>query len=247
MRSDPPGAGVATCRFLILSVIAAMLPAVAAAADPVFTPYEATYEGKISVVPVRAELTLSEADGVWRFVSTARTRGWAAWKKGEIEEASRFRLGDGRPQPLSFTRRDGFSEKDRNLESRFETTEVVSLFRGEELREPLTAPAYDLLTLRLVLRLDLAGDRLAPRYDIIDSRGRLRPVEVRRLGEERIRTGMGEVDTVKLEYVTGSDRRLVVWMAPAWAFEVVRLEQFRDGKLRGWLSLRSRSLSSQAD
>ena len=232
---------------LILAAFMVLMPAVHATADPVLTPYEATYEGKISVVPVRAELTLSEEEGVWRFVSTARTRGWAAWKKGELEEASRFRLADGRPEPLSFTRRDGFSEKDRNLESRFEATEVVSLFRGEELRESLEGPVYDLLSLRLVLRLDLARDGLAPGYDIIDSRGRLRPVEIRRLGEERVRTGLGEVDAVKLEYVTGSDRRLVVWMAPAWGYEVVRLEQFRDGKLRGWLALRSRSLSSPAD
>ena len=96
----------------------------------------------------------------------------------------------------------------------WEDGEVVSVYRGDTVVHAADGVVYDLLSLRLALRLDLAGDRLPPRYEVVDGRGRLRTIEVVRAGTESVRTGLGRVDAERLEYSTRSDRRYVVWFAP---------------------------------
>ena len=206
-------------------------------------PFTHVYRGKISFVPVEAVFTLDrDAEGQWRFDSVSRTRGWAAWKKGEIAESSRFELTDDGLRPLTYRKLDGFSERDRNVETRFARGEVSSLYRDDTIvHSAQDGPVYDLLSLRLALRLDLARDRLADRYQVVDGRGRLRVITIRRHGAEAISTGFGRIEAERLEYSTRSDRRYVVWFAPELDHVLVRLEEHRDGRLRGWLTLSSRT------
>ena len=204
-------------------------------------PFTHVYRGKISFVPVEAVFILDrDAEGQWRFDSVSRTRGWAAWKKGAIEESSRFELADQGLRPLTYRKLDGFSDRDRNVETRFARGEVISVYRGDTIvHSEHDRPVYDLLSLRLALRLDLARDRLAERYEVVDGRGRLRTITISRHGVEAISTGLGKVEAERLEYSTRSDRRYVVWFAPALDHVLVRLEEHRDGRLRGWLTLSS--------
>jgi hypothetical protein len=206
-------------------------------------PFTHIYRGKISFVPVEAAVTLDrDDDGRWRYHSVSRTRGWAAWKKGEIEELSRFELDGQGLRPLIYRKLDGFSDRDRNVETRFTRGEVVSVYRGDTIvHSDGNGPVYDLLSLRLALRLDLTRDRLAERYEVVDGRGRLRTITISREGAEAISTGFGRIEAERLEYSTRSDRRYVVWFAPALDHVLVRLEEHRDGRLRGWLTLSSRS------
>ena len=206
-------------------------------------PFTHFYRGKISFVPVEAVVTLDrDDDGQWRFDSVSRTRGWAAWKKGEIDESSRFELTGEGLRPLTYRKLDGFSDRDRNVATRFARSEVSSVYRGDTIvHSAQDGPVYDLLSLRLALRLDLARDRLAERYEVVDGRGRLRTITISRHGAEAISTGFGRIEAERLEYSTRSDRRYVVWFAPELDHVLVRLEEHRDGRLRGWLTLSSRA------
>jgi hypothetical protein len=205
-------------------------------------PFTHVYRGKISFVPVEAAVTLERDDDGWRFDSVSRTRGWAAWKKGEIEESSRFELTGEGVRPLTYRKLDGFSDRDRDVETRFARGEVSSLYRGGTIvHSGQDGPVYDLLSLRLALRLDLARGRLAERYEVVDGRGRLRTITISRHGAEAISTGFGRIEAQRLEYSTRSDRRYVVWFAPELDHVLVRLEEHRDGRLRAWLTLSSRT------
>ena len=206
-------------------------------------PFTHVYRGKISFVPVEAAVTLArDDDGEWRYDSVSRTRGWAAWKKGEIEESSRFTLTDEGLRPLTYRKLDGFSDRDRNVETRFTRGEVSSVYRDDTIvHSAQDGPVYDLLSFRLALRLDLARGRLAERYEVVDGRGRLRSITISRHGAEAISTGFGRIEAERLEYSTRSDRRYVVWFAPELDHVLVRLEEHRDGRLRGWLTLSSRT------
>ena len=48
---------------------------------------------------------------------TAWRNCWAAWKKGEIEESSRFELTGEGVRPLTYRKLDGFSDRDRDVEA----------------------------------------------------------------------------------------------------------------------------------
>jgi hypothetical protein len=223
-----------------VALVCSLFAGLAAAGE--LAPYRHVYHGKVSFVPVAAELVLTrEEDDVWQFRSVSRTRGWAAWKKGSVDETSRFELAGEGLRPLTYAKLDGFSDRDRNVETRFEDGEVVSVYRGDTVVHAADGVVYDLLSLRLALRLDLAGDRLPPRYEVVDGRGRLRTIEVVRAGTESVRTGLGRVDAERLEYSTRSDRRYVVWFAPELEHALVRLEEHRDGRLRAWMTLYSRA------
>jgi hypothetical protein len=154
-------------------------------------PFTHFYRGKISFVPVEAVVTLDrDDDGQWRFDSVSRTRGWAAWKKGEIDESSRFELTGEGLRPLTYRKLDGFSDRDRNVATRFARSEVSSVYRGDTIvHSAQDGPVYDLLSLRLALRLDLARDRLAERYEVVDGRGRLRTITISRHGRRRSAPG----------------------------------------------------------
>lgn len=216
-----------------------------AAAAAGLEPTTERYRGQVGLIPVAAETRLEPAaDGTWRYASVVRTRGWAAWKRGTLEETSQLRPDAEGLVPLVYRKRDGLGERDRDIETRFGAGEVVSRYRDETLRHPRAGPVYDLLTLRLVLQRDVAAGRLADRYPIVDGRGEVRTVVVRRVGTETIETGLGAVDAVRLEYVTRSERRYVLWFAPALDHALVRVEQHRADRLRGWLVLAEREAAS---
>lgn len=219
----------------------ALLLAAAAGAEAGPAPVAEDYLGRIGIVPVRAATRLvPEGEGIWRFESVVRTRGWAGWKKGAVAETARIATAGDALRPLSYAKRDGLSDRDRDIELRFEEGAVLATYRGETRRLAAAGPVHDLLSLRLVLQRDLAAGGLADAYDVVDGRGELRRIEVRHTGSGTVATGLGELAAARLEYVTGSDRRYVLWFAPALDHALVRLEQHRGGRLRGWLVLEAR-------
>ena len=229
------GLGRSQRVFVVACVVASgLLASYDSSAEPATfpVPHEVVYTGKVSVAPVRARIRLTVSDdGRWAFQSRVGTRGWMAWKKGEISETSEFLVDGNRVASASYIKKDGFSDKDRNIETRFDDGRVVSNYRGEEIAHLVDGPVYDLLNLRIVLMSDLAHDRLQEHYQIVDGKGRLKTLAVRRVGEEKTKTKQGEFDTVRLEY-DDDDKRFLVWIAPALDYQIVRIEQYKEGKLK---------------
>ena len=84
----------------------------------------------------------------------------------------------------------------------------------------------------------MALDRRADTYRIVDDKGRVRDVSVEYLGNGELETGVGPVQTARIEYVEArKDRRYRAWLAPALGGVIVRLEQYEEGELRGSLEL----------
>lgn len=221
-----------------------------AATDPVYAtateewpaalaPYAATYKASVRLVPAWVEVRLQpEADGSMAFRSEVRGRGWASLRKGRIVENSRLRVDGDTLRPVRYEMRNGFSKKDRNIVTRFaHDNAAVSSYRGDELPVQAEGPLVDLLSLRLMLSTDLAHDRLAQTYAVVDGKGRLKTIEVTDAGTETLETGAGEFEARRLEYVSGQDRRFVIWLAPKLDYQMVRFEQYEDDRLRGRLVL----------
>jgi hypothetical protein len=203
-----------------------------AASDAVLVPHETVYKGKASAAPVRVRMRLeTTADDRWVYESKVGTRGWLAWKKGEIRETSEFSFADKQIVSTAYRKKDTFSKKDRDVETHFSGDQVVSIYRGDEIVHKVVDPVFDLLNLRIKLMTDLALDSLQTNYQVVDGKGRLKKLEVRRVGEETVATKQGEYDTVRLEY-DDDDKRFVIWIAAALDYQLVRIDQYEEDRLK---------------
>ena len=224
---------------VVCVVAGGLLASVCSSAESgsLLVPHETVYKGKVGAAPVRARMLLEVSDdGRWIYQSRVGTRGWLAWKKGEIRETSEFFLNGDGVVSATYLRKDSFSDKDRDVATRFDAGQVVSTYRGEKIVHQADGPVYDLLNLRIILMIDLARDLLPRDYQIIDGKGRLRMLSVRKSGEEKIETKQGEFEAIKLEY-DDDDKRFFVWIAPALDYQLVRIDQYKEGKLKASLVL----------
>jgi len=219
-----------------------LMPALLQAAPPAnVTPYKAEYKALIKLIPVQVDVTLRDAgDGTYVFKSDIHTRSWASLFGGNVAETSRFRVVENGVEPLEYEKRDRISDDEKDISTRFEGEgSAVSIYRGKEKRLEHDGPLVDLLTLRYVLSYDLSREQLAERYDIVDGKGRLKEIEVSDLGLETVETGIGPMRARKLQYAAVDDPVYTVWAAPELDYQLVRIEQHKNGKLRASLTLDS--------
>ncbi|MGI9264644.1 MAG: DUF3108 domain-containing protein [Gammaproteobacteria bacterium] len=208
-------------------------------ADRILVPHQTVYKGTASAAPVRVRMRLeAESNDRWVYESKVGTRGWLAWKKGDIRESSEFSFADEQIVSTAYRKKDTFSKKDRDIETRFSTDQVVSVYRGDEIVHQVAGQVFDLLNLRIKLMTDLARDRLQSHYQVVDGKGRLKTLEVRRVGEESVTTKQGEFDAIRLEY-DDDDKRFLIWISPRLNYQLVRIDQHEDDKLKASLILDS--------
>ena len=203
------------------------------------TPYRAEYKALIKLIPVQVDIILKQVgDGEYVFKSDIHTRSWASLFGGNVVEKSRFRVTAAGVEPMEYQKRDKFSDDDKDIKTRFEPDgEIVSIFRGKEKRVRADGPVVDLLTFRYVLAHDLSRDQLRDLYYIVDGKGRIKEIKVRDLGYESVDTRFGRFNARRLEYAAVDDPTYTVWAAPDLDYQLVRIEQHKQGKLRASLTL----------
>lgn len=231
-------------RLALVAALALCAPAAPAAdeSQPALAVplHEAVYHASVRGIPVRAILRLEQQDqGVYLYRSWVEPRGLLGFINREVSETSLLKLDEqNRVIPLSYRKRDDFS--DRSSEMLFDPVrgEVRVRFRGEETLLDWEPGIYDLLSLRLALAHDLARDALKDIYRVVDDRSRIEEIDVVVAGRETLSTDLGELDTVRLEYRSQRrDRLFRLWIAPDMNAAMVRLEQFEAGQLRGRLNI----------
>ena len=244
-ESRRPGRRTALLAWLLLVATAAVADEAAApakASQPALAVplHEALYHATVRRIPVRAGLRLErQGENLYVYNSWVEPRGLLGFVRRELTETSLVRLGHGAElTPLSYVKRDGFSDRDSDMRFDPLTGQVQIRFRGREQAVDWEQGIYDLLSLRLVLAHDLARGALRDVYQVVDDRGRIETIDVERTGPERLSTALGELDTVRLEYRNSrKDRLYRLWIAPAMDFALVRIEQYEQGQLRGALSI----------
>lgn len=235
-------------RTTLIALVLLMPASLYAEPAAAVSPYKAEYKALIKLIPVQVDVTLRDAgEGIYVFSSDVHTRSWASLFGGSVVETSRFRVSEDGVEPLEYEKRDRISDDEKDISTRFEPGgDVVSIYRGKEKRLKHDGPLVDLLTLRYVLSYDLSREQLADRYYIVDGKGRVKEIEVSDLGLETVDTGIGPMRARKLQYAAVDDPVYTVWAAPELEYQLVRIEQHKDGKLRASLTLDSyRPISKQ--
>jgi len=195
------------------------------------TPFSASYTADSSQVPISGTANrelVQEEGGLWRLSFNA------SMLIGSFSESSHFRLQNGQVQPLDYqTQRSALGKtRESNLSFNWAGKQVSGSHRGKPLSLALNAGVLDKSSYQAALQRDLAAGKKTMQYAIVDG-DEIEIQQFRVLGEEQVKTGVGQLAAIKVERVRegGAGRQTRLWFAKDWEFLLVRLEQVeKDGK-----------------
>jgi hypothetical protein len=195
-------------------------------------PFSASYTADWKQVPISgtAGRSLKALDnGRWELDFEA------SMLVASLKETSTLRLENDAFLPLTYRFDRSGLGKAKQVELDFDWTEkqVLGSDRGDPVRLPLNRGLQDKSTYQLVLQHDVAAGKQSMSYQVVDG-DEIETYDFRVLGEERVRTKAGLIDSIKVERVrdpTQSSRKTVLWFAKDWNYLLVRLHQVeKDGK-----------------
>jgi len=202
-------------------------------------PHRAKYNASVRGIPVRLGLRLEPLeDGRWQYRSWAEPRGLLGFINRELTETSILTVINGRVVPISYRKRDEFGDRDSAMQFDAEAGVVHIEYRDRKSDVEWEPGIYDLQSLRVALAHDLARGELGDVYRVVDDRGRVDAVDVTIAAREPLKTKLGRLDTIRLEYYSERrDRLFRLWLAPEMDAALVALEQYEGDRLRGRLEI----------
>lgn len=167
----------------------------------------------------------------YTFESNSQTTGLAKllYNKRIIEQ-SQWQLVDDRLIPVEYSYKRYFGELDRIVTSRFdwENQRVLNRINDQQLELPLHKGMLDKLLYQYAIMFDMQNGVLPTQYTVADTR-RLKTYYFDKLGEEKISTPLGELETIKLlHYKKNDEKRLVFWCSPEYRYLPVKIEITED-------------------
>jgi len=201
---------------------------------PTFTAhYELLRNDSLKLGEVKRTTTVQQ-DGTIKFESHSKTTGLAAFFiKDRIAEHSTFRLDQGsiQPQDYRYDRSGGKRLRTTKLKFDWEKKSITDAINNEDWNVKAPAGMQDKLSYQLQLMLDLQAGLTTFSYPVADD-GILKEYRFTFLGEEKIKTAIGEIDTIKLkrERAADSKRKLTIWFAKSLRYLPVRTKQGKDDK-----------------
>lgn len=112
---------------------------------------------------------------------------------------------------------------------------------GKPVDLKLKDGTQDVMSIQVEVMLDLKSGKLPEIFHIID-KDQLKEFNYRREGSAKIKTAIGELDTVVVtSQQAGNNRILRMWFAPSLGYVPVQAERTRNGKLE--MAMRIRNLS----
>lgn len=151
-------------------------------------------------------------------------------------EVSTFSYQNGAITPEKYAfKRTGFG-KNRHLNARFDADDK-SIEIGDKGTLPWT-DEFDNQLYRLDLQLKLDSGQKQYEYNLINYRGEKRHYSLRVLGKEQLSLPYGMLEGLKVKIMRENKKReTFAWFAPSLNYQLVRLQQFKEGKEQGDLQL----------
>lgn len=214
------------------------LPTVHADPEPFRVSYRLTSDG--TEIAEVVQTLLPTGPGRWRFESQVIPAGFlTALVSGRIEEATELEQANGRLRPLSYRFQRRGLGRDRDVHVRFDWPQgqVHNEVNGSRWSMAVPDDTLDKHALVLAVTADLRAERLAAAYPVADG-GQLKTYLHERVGDERLTTGLGRLDTVKVRRIRpGRQHNTLFWHAPALDHIPVRIERLDGDGRRLRLSL----------
>jgi hypothetical protein len=226
-------------RSMSVFLVAAGLPlAGAAEVDDSIATYRALYAVEYKGKPLGMSefaVNYDAARDVYRFESRTTAKGLLKlMTPNPIVESSEFRVEAGTIVPIDFAYEDGSRKGDDNVKIEFDWGKNSAVVTSDDGRRELSvAPgALDRGSLQVALMRDLATTGAPGSYLLADEDS-VKPYAYTASGEETVKTGIGELQTLVLVQQRESSTRMTrLYVAKELRYLPVRIEQHRDGELQ---------------
>jgi hypothetical protein len=205
--------------------------------------FSATYtlsKGPLTLAEMTRKL-YPKGNGSYIYESRSKAVGYARWfTKSTLLEQSEWVHDKQQLRPLTYSYdRTGDSDKERHVKLVFdwENNRVTNIINNDPWKMEIPAGTLDKLLYQLALMNDLQLGRKRLEYNVADG-GTVKKFKFEIVGEERVKTSIGEFDTLKLK--TEGTRTTILWCAKALNYLPVLIEQ-HDERGQGLLTLTSLS------
>lgn len=173
-----------------------------------------------------------QQDGKWVFEGKTLTTGvLALFRDDNIEEHSIFTLDNGKIQPLEYTYDHAGSKKQKHTHLTFDwQNNKVKSTVGQTWELPIQNGTLDDQLYQIVLMLDLQQGKRQLSYIVADDDKKTKIYTPTYVGKERVKTGIGELETLRYERLSADKkRRTTLWCAPALHYLPVQVEHLEKG------------------
>ena len=225
------------------AVVLAAVPAAAQtppAAEAPIAPFSARYQAdwkSISVGTSDLELKPDTEPGHYVYTWTITAHGFFRLYRAEVTQKSWLSINAGHVRPEKYRAEDGASNV--NLDFDWEGRRARGVSESKPVDLALSDGTQDVMSIQVEVMLDLKNGNLPKTFQILD-KDELKEFAYSQEGTARLRTALGELDTVIVaSQRTGNNRILRMWFAPSLGFVPVQAERTRDGKLEFAMRIKS--------
>jgi len=231
----------ARLRWLILACVLSLAAARVAAADEL-RPFEATYDWIWRGMTV-AETTvkLEKTDGTWAYTSRSSPRGIGKLAPQRPKTRSELKVTDEGVRPLTYQGDDGTDSTKRtiNVTYNWDTHQISGIYEDTAVSLPLTPDVQDDSSVQIAMMVALLQGRTPERFSVLDKNS-VREYQYRKVGEETLKTAIGEVPTVIFASQRANSPRVNrYWLAPDRGYIPMRVQQKRGDDVEWTMEIRS--------
>ena len=205
---------------------------------PFVAHYQADWKG-ISVGTSDIQLTQGPEPGHYLYTWTITARGiFRMAYHDDLVQKSWLTLAGDHVRPEKYSGKEGGSTVELNFDWQNKRATGVSETKPVDIA--LQDGTQDVMSIQVEVMLDLKNGNLPKTFHIID-KDQLKEFNYTQEGSAKIRTAIGELDTVIVtSQRVGNNRILRMWFAPSLGFVPVQAERSRDGKVE--IAMRIKSL-----
>lgn len=208
-------------------------------------PFQASYSVVLKGVNAgTSELELKrQADGKYLYNARSKARGiYRIFFSEEIIQTSVVELTPQGVRPLSYRGDDGTDDTKRDVDVKFDWNagRVKGIAEQKPVDLELPTGTLDPLSIQLALMLDLQANRRPTQYQMAD-KDRIKTYKYTYEGTARVKTAVGEVDTIVYSsHRDDSNKRVTrMWHAPSLGFIPVQAERTKDGKREWFMAIKT--------
>jgi hypothetical protein len=229
-----------------LAVLAALCAAAQSQSQPqsatetAIAPFSAHYLADWKTINVGTsdlELKQDTQPGRYVYTWTITAHGIFRLYRAGVTQKSWLSINADHVRPEKYRAEDGSSSV--NLDFDWNARHAQGTSEKKPVDLELKDGTQDVMSIQVEVMLDLKNGTLPKTFQILDN-DELKEFIYTQEGTARIRTALGELDTVIVaSRRAGNNRILRMWFAPSLGFVPVQAERTRDGKLEFAMRIKS--------
>lgn len=205
--------------------------------DNSLRPFLAKYKGFMYGISVGEASISLESTGNKEYKLSYRSKASMFLMSDRRSETSLFSLNDNGFTPHSYTYRRKGTGRKKGVDVVFDEQN-----KRIHIDDKDTYPwqgELDNQLFRLDIQRRLSKGETDFFYKLVNDRGLIREYSLKTLGKEQLELPYGKLEGIKVEIVRDAQnrRKTYVWFSPELDFQLVRLQQFKDGKEQGDIRL----------